>query len=293
MAHPKAIFGARSLARCHRPRTLRPEINPYPDFEMNILVLLSGIADPKWAMPATVDTAALDDLRTRYPLLSPFDEAALELALKVRDTDPTTHIQALLSASAATDPLLRHVAGFRLDQVSGFDGRQWPAWNGPVLARALAEHIRSLPTAPDLVLIGREFGDLDEGSLPALLADALALPYVSLVLGLRPSAQGLELVRQQGAAQESLAQPLPAVAAVTNHARNRLRHPLLKNVMAAKKMTFTLTELPAPGAAQVRLTRMAAAVQPVRTSACRMLEGDVTAQAQALAQLLKNPGVTA
>jgi len=260
---------------------------------MNILVLLSGIADPKWALPSTLDTAALEQQRARYPLLSPFDEAALELALKLRDADPATQIQALVSASSAHDPLLRHVAGFRLDQVSGFDATRWPAWNGTALASALAAHLRTRTPAPDLLLIGREFGDLDEGSLPALLAEALALPFRSLVLGVRATAEGLELVRQQGPAQESRPQALPALAAVTNHARNRLRHPLLKNVMAAKKMTFALIELPEAGRPQLQLRGVATAPQAVRASACRMIEGDVIAQARALAQLLKTPGVPA
>ncbi|MOA37945.1 hypothetical protein D3C78_1595860 [compost metagenome] len=81
---------------------------------------------------------------------------------------------------------------------------------------------------------------------------------------------------------------------MTNHARNRLRHPLLKNVMAAKKMGFELLALPdvAPSPA-VRLASATVAAAVVRTTACCMLAGDAPAQARALAALLLDSGETA
>ena len=59
---------------------------------MNVLVLLSGIADPKWQLPEPVTETSLRTQRASYPLLSPFDEAALEVALKLRDADEATKI---------------------------------------------------------------------------------------------------------------------------------------------------------------------------------------------------------
>src|SRR5690606_21224587 len=147
---------------------------------------------------------------------------------------------------SAQDPLLRHVASFRIDQLSAFDGARWPAWNSAALASALAAQVRAAGPAPDLVLIGREFGDLADGSLTPALAGAPggAVSPPVLVLEVAAVDGGVELLRQQGSLQERLRQPLPVVAGITNHARNRLRHPLLKNVMAAKKMAFALVALP-------------------------------------------------
>ena len=262
---------------------------------MNVLVLLAGIADPKWPLPATLGATALDTQRATYPLLSPFDEAALELALKLRDTDASVQIRALVAASSAQDPLLRHVASFRLDKVCAFDTARWPAWNSAALASALSSWLQTLTPAPDLLLMGREFGDHDDGSLPPSLAQALAWPISTLVLEIAAeSGSGLRLVRQQGAVQERVRQTLPALAAVTNHARNRLRHPLLKNVMAAKKMVFELTALPdGPPTPVLRWAGTALAAAPARTTACRMLDGDAAAQARALAALLLTSGETA
>lgn len=262
---------------------------------MNVLVLLAGIADPKWPLPASLAATTLDTQRATYPLLSPFDEAALELALKLRDADASVQIRALVAASSAQDPLLRHVASFRLDQVCAFNTARWPAWNSAALASALSSWVQTLTPTPDLLLMGREFGDQDDGSLPPTLAQAFTWPLSTLVLeATAESGSSVRLLRQQGAVQERVRKDLPAVAAVTNHARNRLRHPLLKNVMAAKKMVFELTDLPdGPPTPLLRRVGAALAIAPARTTACRMLDGDAAAQARALAALLLTSGETA
>lgn len=261
---------------------------------MQVLVFLSGIADPKRELPSTVTEATLTAHRANYPLLSPFDEAALELALKLRDADPSTSIRALVGTHGVDDTLLRHVAGFRLDQVQGFDLTRWPAWHSQALAQGLAAHVRSMSPSPDVCLIGREFGDLDDGSLPATLIATLGVPLHSLTLELKVDSGTLHLTRQQGSGLEQHPVSLPAACAVTNHPRNRLRHPLLKNVMAAKKMRFDHIDLDA-GAATQGLTLLAVGpVQaPVQQAACRMLDGDVATQARALMELLMDEGASA
>lgn len=258
---------------------------------MNILVLLAGVADPKWPLPISCDGDALAAHRAAHPLLSPFDEAALELALKWRDAVPDVRIDVLVGAASAQDPLLRHVAGFRLDAVAGLDLARHPAWDAAAVAGALAQWIGAQPQRPGLVLLGREFGDDDDGCLPGLLAERLGLPMLGQVLALEPAGDGAVALRQHGGGLERRRCALPLLAAVTNHTGNRLRHPLLKNVMNARRLSFAMATLPdvpvrADDAARVVLAATAPAPVPGRARACRMLDGDVAAQADALAELL-------
>lgn len=262
---------------------------------MNVLIILSGIADAKLQLPRPVNAETLQALRASHALLSPFDEAALELALKLRDADPTVQLTGLVAASTAQDKLLQHVASFRLDAVLAYSVQQIPAWNSRALATGLSAFVQTQTgNTPDLVLIGREFGDEDDGGVPAATAHALGWPLVSQAMHVQHAAQGmLQILRQFGTVQEVLTQATPAVAAVTNHARNKLRHPLLKNVMAAKKMQFTLQPLPqACTPASLTLARMEMACAPERTEQCQMIAGDVSTQARALAQLLLTSGET-
>lgn len=261
---------------------------------MNVLVILSGIADPKWQLPDPLTDAALRAQRHSYPLLSPFDEAALELALKLRDADPQTKISVLIAASSAQDKLLPHVASFRIDQVFAYQADLHPAWDSAALAKTFAAWIRSADSPADLVLLGREFGDEDDGSIPAAAAAALAWPFVSQTMEVQNGADGrLQITRQLGAMQEQLTLPAPLVCAVTNHARNKLRHPLLKNVMMAKKLSFSLIAMPnGTAVGQVRLRATTLASPPTSTTQCQMIEGDTATQARALARLLMTTGDT-
>lgn len=254
---------------------------------MNLLILLAGVADPKWPLPATIDAPSLAAHRAEHPLLSPFDEAALELALKWRDADAATHVQALVGTSGTPPALVRHVAGYRLDRVKGLDLNEHPAWDAATLAQRLAAWMVQQDAVPDLVLVGREFGDDDDGVLPALLGEALRWPLVGQALALTRTAVGWQVLRQHGAGLERLSGSGPAVIAVTNHAGNRLRHPLLKNVMAAKRLALPMAELPAiPAGPVLRLTGLAPTAVPRRETACRMLDGPLQAQAAQLAHLL-------
>ncbi len=256
---------------------------------MNVLVLISGVADPKWPLPPQTDAALLNAHAARYALLSPFDEAALELALQLRDADASTTIRAVV---AGPESLARKVAEWRLDQVQ----RLLPSDLAPSDPRAFAQAFAATlaPLAQDaaLVLTGREFGDWDDGSVPALLAHTLSLPHVALTLGLVTSGGHLHATRQHGGVFERLRLDGPALLSVTNDARNRLRHPLLKNVMAARKLqidTLPLAEAPAT----LRRTGLAPAVAPGRAASCRMLSGSLEEQARALAGLLRGEGVPA
>jgi electron transfer flavoprotein beta subunit len=256
---------------------------------MNILVLIAGVADPKWPLPAVADTAALQAHGDRYALLSPFDEAALELALKLRDDDAGVAIHALV---AGPESLARKVAEWRLESVQRLTV-EVAAWDARACAGALAGAAAALPAEPALVLTGREFGDFDDGGVPPLLARALRLPHVGLALNLAVREDGtVWATRQRGGRVERVRLEGRALVSVTNDAQNRLRHPLLKNVMAARKLLIEALAAVAP-ASTVGLEGLQPAAPARRGSGCRMLTGALAEQADALAQVLLQEGVPA
>lgn len=245
---------------------------------MNLFVLLAGVADPKWPLPRDLSPASLLAHRAQREVLSPFDEAALEIALKIRDADPSTQIHAV---AVGGDVLARRVAGFRLDSVTRLDPAELPLWSAAELAGVLAAQCKNA----QMVLTGREFGDQDDGTLPPLVAVRLSLPFVGLALSLTQAGGGLRIVRQGGDGLEQLEASAPVLVAVTNDSGNRLRQPLLKNVMAAKKMPLAAAPVPAIAGA-VQLQSLQDAVPPVREQACRFLQGSAQEQAAALAEVL-------
>jgi electron transfer flavoprotein beta subunit len=253
--------------------------------------LLAGIIDPKWPLQFPVedfrDSAARNAVRPR--ILSPFDEASLEVALQLRDDDPQTRITAMVLDGRESDQLLRSVTAFRLDDVTGVDAGSLESWD----ARALSSQLRSIVLqrgeSIDLVLMGRELGDRDDGTLAACLAEQLAWRFVGLVQHIERCDGGVQLIRERGRMEERITLTGPLVASVTNDRRNRLRHPLMKNVMAAKRARFTvIAASPPTEPGNLVLMSLEPPVPGVRKTACRFLSGAPAEQAAGLASFLED-----
>jgi electron transfer flavoprotein beta subunit len=258
---------------------------------VNVIALLAGIADPKFPLPALRlgpdGGVAGDDTLPR--VLSPFDEAALETALQLRDADPAVKITAFIFSDAQYEQLLRAVAAFRLDGVFGVDCRPAHRWDVSQLARILKDALDATEARPELLLIGREFGDCDDGALPPYLAEAWGWRFAGLAQEVASKDKNLMFRRGRGEVDEWLTLPAPAIASVTNDKSNRLRHPLLKNVIAAKSATFTVIS-PLDPAARPRLSPSAVKLTgPAlrQGSGCRMLAGPVESQVAELIGFLQ------
>lgn len=249
---------------------------------MEVCVLVTGVADPKWPLPHVLSLAALNAHAAQYAALSPFDEAALEVALKLRDADPSVTVTTLVAGDEA---LTRRAASWRPDAIHRLDVAAVPRWDGQAVAAALAEALQALAPTASLVIVGREFGDLDEGTVPAALAYAMGAPHLALALSVQAVAGAMSAVRQSSAGLERVALPGRALLSVTNDPGNRLRHPLMKNVMLARKMPLAAWSVPS-AESPVVCEGVHLVTAPARATACEWLEGSPEQKAQALARVL-------
>jgi electron transfer flavoprotein beta subunit len=251
---------------------------------MEIAVLTSGVADPKWPLPRELSAATLAAHATQYAVFSPFDEAALEVALSLRDADPALRITSFV---AGDEPLARRVAGFRPDALYRIDLDALPRWDGAGVARALAAALQDLAPGADLVLVGREFGDFDDGGIPAAIACHAQMPFLALTLTAKQAADGLSVLRQGSDGLERVRVAQRVLLSVTNDPGNRLRHPLMKNVMNAKKMAIPSWQPPvATGSSLLGLDCIEPAPAGAPTGTCEWLQGSAADKAQALSELL-------
>jgi electron transfer flavoprotein beta subunit len=257
---------------------------------MNITVFLASIVDPKWPLPpfaVSADGRCLQLTDSRR-ILSPFDEAALEIALKIRDAQPDSRISVVVTGGADVEGVLRSVAAFRPDQLVRLDAEGLHACDAKSLSRQMATAAGGLLADAELVLMGREFGDLDNGTLAPYMAEHMGRRFFGLIQDARWSDTRLALMRERSGAEEWLDLVPPMMASVTNDRRNRLRHPLMKNVMASKRATFPVISASIEGDDDDHLSVMAAGLAQAapRRSACRMLTGSVEDRVGELASLL-------
>ena len=258
---------------------------------MEIVVLLAGVVDPKWRLERLALRAGGEQPdETGLPYrLSPFDEAALETALKLRDADPAIRVTAVIPGDAARDTLLRAVMALRPHRVFRFDTAGAPLWDPHAATRLLAAAVDAAAAA-GLVLMGREFGDGDDGVLPPLLATARGWTFCGQAHALALADGAIVAHRMRGPREEAIALATPALVSVTNDRSNRLRHPLMKNVVLTRREPIEIVTMPADAGPIALHARSLAVVPPPQrgAGACRMLEGPLDTQIAEMATYLRD-----
>ncbi|MDQ8708069.1 electron transfer flavoprotein subunit beta/FixA family protein, partial [Streptomyces sp. LHD-70] len=202
----------------------------------------------KYVPDATGDRTFADDLTVDREetdgLLSELDEYAVEQALQIAEAQRESGAEAEVTvltvgpedARGALSKALSMGADKAVhvedDDLHGTDA----VGTSLVLARAV-QH-----TGYDLVLSGMASTDGAMGVLPALLAERLAVPQVTLLSEVSVE-DGVVSGRRDGdMASERLQAVLPAVVSVTDQS-GEARYPSFKGIMAAKKKPVTSLDL--------------------------------------------------
>jgi electron transfer flavoprotein beta subunit len=195
---------------------------------MKIIVCTKQIRHTYARSGISPETGYLDETDSIFRI-NPHDEAALELALRLKDQNQDTEVILLtLGPLIAPDELRRCLAAGadRWVQIDG-DGPQEGAdpldqpdpWRKATL---LAEGVHALNG--DLVLCGKASMDKGNGLVAALLARCLERPFVSAITDLLLEAGGgIKVQRSAGrGVREMIACGLPAVCSVEQGGALRL-----------------------------------------------------------------------
>jgi len=129
------------------------------------------------------------------------------------------------------------------------------------LATSLAMATVLQRTGFDLVILGSESTDARMGVLPAMLAERLGVPQLTLASKVEVDGSAITIQRQTDYGYDTVAGTLPAVVSVVEKI-NEPRYPSFKGIMAAKKKPVEVLSLADAGIdpAEVGLTAAATEV---------------------------------
>lgn len=221
-------------------------------------------------------------------IVSPYDEYAIEEALRIREAKGGEVVLVSLGPERALTALRSGLA-MGADSALHLKDPAFEACDSLATARALAAAIRSL--APfDLVFTGQQGVGGDHSQVPGLLAELLDLPQVTMAVKVElPQEDGKATVtREIEGAHETWDTSLPAVISAQK-GLNEPRYASLKGIMAAKKKPIEARDAAALGLAPEALSarlRVTALELPPPRPPVRMLEGDAETQAKELLRLL-------
>ena len=193
----------------------------------------------KYVPDATGDRHFADDLTVDRDdvdgLLSELDEYAVEQALQIAGEADDAEITVLTVGPEDAKDALRKALSMGADKAihvedDGLHGSD-VIGTSLVLAKAIEK------AGFDLVISGMASTDGTAGVIPALLAERLGVPQVTLLseVSVEGGADGTVKGRRDGdSASEQLEASLPAVVSVTDQS-GEARYPSFKGIMAAKK----------------------------------------------------------
>jgi electron transfer flavoprotein beta subunit len=181
------------------------------------------------ATPSRIDPAGVTWV------VSPYDEFALEEALRIRERRGEGKVVAVTVGPERAKEALRSCLAMGADEaVHLHDDLGVEAGDTLPVAQALAAIIER--EAPALALFGRQAIDDDMGAVPAQVAELLGWPSAAWVMkvAVGDDARSARVDRQVEGGVEVVELPLPCVLSAQK-GLNEPRYPTLKGVMAAKR----------------------------------------------------------
>lgn len=196
---------------------------------MKIFVCMKRVPDTEARIRIAEGHVAIDPTGIKY-VISPYDEFALELALRIKESKGEGEVVVVTVGEAPAAEQLRAALAMGADRAILLKGQ--PTLDGLATARALAAELKD--AAPDLILTGVKAADDDQQQVGPMLAELLDLPCVTVVAELEVGAAEVVAHREIEGGVEVVEAPLPALVTITKGAFEP-RYPSLKGIMAAKK----------------------------------------------------------
>jgi electron transfer flavoprotein beta subunit len=222
------------------------------------------------------------DLANVKMSMNPFDEIAIEEALRLREKGVATEVIAVSVGPAKAQETLRTALAMGADRAILVEAEDVePLGVAKLLAAIMAEE------APGLVILGKQAIDDDSNQTGQMLAALTGRPQGTFASALVVEGDSVSVTREVDGGSETISLKLPAII-TTDLRLNEPRYASLPNIMKAKSKPMAM-KTPADYGVDVapRLKTLTVGEPPVRVAGIKVADVD------ALAAKLKDMGVTA
>ena len=246
---------------------------------MNIIVCCKQVIDPE-APPASfkVDAASNKVVPPSVPpVISPFDEQAVEAALRIKDAQGGKITVISLGTNLLRD-VVKKPLSMGADELVLLEDETFDEGDSWSTAYALAMAIQKIGEY-DIIFCGRQAADWDAGQVGTGIAEILGLPRVTVAkkIDIEDSKARVERVTADG--YEVVEVSLPALITVSNEL-GEARYATIKGIMAAKRKEPVIWKPADIGlessqvGANGRRGKLLKLFQPVHEGECEIVEGE-------------------
>lgn len=252
---------------------------------MNIIVCIKQIQDPE--IPPTkfkIDAEAKKVIPPEGvpPVISPFDEQAVEAALRIKDALGGKITVITLGKGTARD-ILRHALSMGADEAFILEDEAFEGSDSFSIGFVLSKAIEKIGQY-DLILCGRQAADWDEGQTGFFIAEIFKIPIISLARKVEIVDGKVRVERVLLDGYEVVETPLPAIVTISNE----LGQPRLPTgfgiITAARKKigAWTAQDIgvdvsrDGPSVTRIKLVKL---FVPTRHVECEIMKGEDASEA--------------
>jgi electron transfer flavoprotein beta subunit len=244
---------------------------------MKVLVPIKRVVDANVKVRVKADGTGVELANVKMAM-NPFDEIAVEEAVRLKEAGTATEIVAVSCGLQACQETLRTALALGADRAILVET------DADLQPLAVAKLLKAIvgKESPQLVLMGKQAIDDDNNQTGQMLAALLGWPQATFASKVKLEGGGAQVTREVDGGLETVAVKLPAVV-TTDLRLNEPRYVTLPNIMKAKKKPLETLK---PEALGVDVTPRIATLkveEPAKRKA-----GVKVADAKALIEKLKN-----
>ncbi|HMU84307.1 MAG TPA: electron transfer flavoprotein subunit beta/FixA family protein [Leptospiraceae bacterium] len=233
---------------------------------MKILVLIKQVPDTETSIK--VSGAGIVDAGIKW-IVSPFDEHALEEALRLKEKTGGTVIAASLGPDRVVEAL-RTAYALGADQAIHIKDDSYNVLDIGYAGSVLAKFVEA--EKPDLILTGHVAIDSQSSMVPSMIAQTLGCANINNAIELKVEGNKVVVKREIEGGSAVMEASTPVVITAAKNL-NEPRYPSLKGIMAAKKKQVDVKAADSFGSGFAKVEIVSLELPPPRPPG-RIIDGD-------------------
>lgn len=203
---------------------------------MKIAVLVKQVPDTAASIKASGSSISEGGIKW---ILSPFDENALEAALKIKEGSPDSLITAVSFGPDRVSEALKTAYAFGVDHAVHIKNNDSSPLDVSFTAVILGNYLKK--NTFDLILTGHTAIDSQSSMAPSMISEILSCSLINNSLEINIEGNGVRVKREMEEGTSVMKSNFPVVVSATKNLNNP-RYPNIKMVMASKKKQIETLE---------------------------------------------------
>jgi electron transfer flavoprotein beta subunit len=252
---------------------------------MKFFVCVKQVPDTETKVKISSDAKSIDTSAVKW-ILNPYDEYAVEEAVKTRDANSGSQLWVIsMGPKKRVVETLRTALAMGADEAIAIDCAE--GLDPLVTAKALATVIKQEGGAK-IIFSGKLAIDDNAASVSQMLAEFLEIPHSTVVSKFSLSGDTVLVDRDvEGGAKEIVQMSAPALVGA-NKGLNMPRYASLPGIMKAKKKVIKEIDFSSLNIDLTNKTKVLSMELPAEKPAVKMMSGDIATQVSTLVSSLRD-----